>query len=124
MKTGKLHQGIPLLSRSQGRENLEVLNEQPVQAESYVHELILGIKENQETIDSLLEKNAEDWSIERMPVIDRAVLRIAVLELINFPETSIATVINEAVELVGEYSTENSKRFVNGLLSEIADQVR
>ena len=116
--------GILYSAEAQGRENLEVLNEQPVQAESYVHELILGIKENQETIDSLLEKNAEDWSIERMPVIDRAVLRIAVLELINFPETSIATVINEAVELVGEYSTENSKRFVNGLLSEIADQVR
>ena len=116
--------GILYSAEAQGRENLEVLSEQPVQAESYVHELILGIKENQETIDSLLEKNAEDWSIERMPVIDGAVLRIAVLELINFPETSIATVINEAVELVGEYSTENSKRFVNGLLSEIADQVR
>ena len=60
--------GILYSAEAQGRENLEVLNEQPVQAESYVHELILGIKENQETIDSLLEKNAEDWSIERMPV--------------------------------------------------------
>ena len=111
-------------AETQGRESLELLNEQPVKAESYVYELISGVTEKLEVIDSLLEKNADEWRLERMPVIDRAVLRIAVLELITFPETSIATVINEAVEIVGEYSTEKSKRFVNGLLSEIADQVR
>ena len=111
-------------AETQGRENLEVLNEQPVKPESYVYDLIEGIASKREEIDSLIENNAEEWRLERMPVVDRAVLRVAVLELINFPETSIATVINEAVELAGEYSTENSKRFVNGLLSEIADQVR
>ena len=92
--------------------------------ESYVYDLIEGIASKREEIDLLIENNAEEWHLDRMPVVDRAVLRLAVLELINFPETSIATVINEAVELVGEYSTENSKRFVNGLLSQIANQVR
>ena len=113
--------GILYAAETQGRENLEVLSEQPVKPESYVYELIEGIASKQEEIDLLIENNAEEWRLERMPVVDRAVMRLAVLE---FPETSIATVINEAVELVGEYSTENSKRFVNGLLSEIADQVR
>ena len=116
--------GILYAAETQVRENLEVLNEQPVKPESYVYDLIEGIASKREEIDSLIENNAEEWRLERMPVVDRAVLRVAVLELINFPETSIATVINEAVELAGEYSTENSKRFVNGLLSEIADQVR
>ena len=116
--------GILYAAETQGRENLEVLSEQPVKPESYVYELIEGIASKQEEIDLLIENNAEEWRLERMPVVDRAVMRLAVLELINFPETSIATVINEAVELVGEYSTENSKRFVNGLLSQIANQVR
>ena len=113
--------GILYAAETQGRENLEVLNEQPVR---YVYDLIEGIASKREEIDLLIENNAEEWHLDRMPVVDRAVLRLAVLELINFPETSIATVINEAVELVGEYSTENSKRFVNGLLSQIANQVR
>ena len=95
-----------------------------MEPESYVFDLIKGISSKQEEIDSLIERNADEWRLERMPVVDRALLRLAVLELLNFPETSIATVINEAVELAGEYSTENSKRFVNGLLSQIADQVR
>ena len=116
--------GVLYAAETQGRENLEVLNEQPVKSESYVYDLIEGIASKRQEIDSLIESNAEEWRLERMPVVDRAVLRVAVLELINFPETSIATIINEAVELVGEYSTENSKRFVNGLLSQIADQVR
>jgi N utilization substance protein B len=116
--------GILYAAETQGRENLEVLNEQPVESESYVSDLIKGISSKQEEIDLLIERNADEWRLERMPVVDRALLRLAVLELLNFPETSIATVINEAVELAGEYSTENSKRFVNGLLSQIADQVR
>ena len=116
--------GILYAAETQGRENLEVLNEQPVEPESYVSDLIKGISSKQEEIDLLIERNADEWRLERMPVVDRALLRLAVLELLNFPETSIATVINEAVELAGEYSTENSKRFVNGLLSQIADQVR
>ena len=78
--------GILYAAETQGRENLEVLNEQPVKPESYVYDLIEGIASKREEIDLLIENNAEEWHLDRMPVVDRAVLRLAVLELINFPE--------------------------------------
>ena len=73
--------GILYAAETQGRENLEVLSEQPVKPESYVYELIEGIASKQEEIDLLIENNAEEWRLERMPVVDRAVMRLAVLEL-------------------------------------------
>ena len=67
---------------------------------------------------------AKGWEVERMPVLDRSILRLATYELIAEPEVPVAVVIDEAVELAKQYSTEFSGGFVNGVLSTIARQVR
>jgi len=64
------------------------------------------------------------WELERMAAVDRAVLRLAVYELLEEPEVPLAVVIDEAVALAGQYSTEDSGRFVNGVLSTVAAKVR
>ena len=87
----------------------------------YARALIEGVQEKGADIDALLAKHADRWAIERMPVIDRTILRIAVFEMLWGPDVPIAVAINEAVELAKVLSTEDSGRFVNGLLGKIAE---
>ena len=75
-------------------------------------------------IDAIIAKFSEHWSLERMPVVDRALLRIGTYELGWLPEVPTAVAITEAVELAKQYSTKDSGRFVNGLLARIAEDVR
>jgi N utilization substance protein B len=70
----------------------------------------------------LIVKYADRWAIERMPVIDRSLLRMALFELLWGDDIPVAVAINEAVELAKSLSTEDSGRFVNGLLGKIAEQ--
>lgn len=85
----------------------------------YAKELVVGVVENHEEIDDLIETYSEGWSLERMPNVDRAILRIAIWEIL-YSETPSGVVVNEAVELAKEYSTEESGGFINGLLSRVA----
>ncbi len=82
--------------------------------------LLRGIHRHREEIDGLIALHAKDWTIPRMPVIDRNVLRMGVFELLHDPEIPRAVAINEAVALAKDLSTDDSGRFVNGLLSRIA----
>ncbi|HWS45503.1 MAG TPA: transcription antitermination factor NusB [Acidimicrobiia bacterium] len=102
----------------------ELLAELPVEPDEYARRLVLGLDEHREAIDALLRKYSEHWALERMPVIDRALLRLGTYELGWVPETPTAVVITEAVELAKQYSTKDSGRFVNGLLARIAEDVR
>ena len=72
----------------------------------------------------MLRKYSEHWALERMPVVDRTLLRLSTFELGWVPEVPAAAVITEAVELAKQYSTKDSGRFVNGLLSRISEQLR
>jgi N utilization substance protein B len=101
-----------------------LLTEQPVPPDEYAQVLVRGVDEHREEIDALLRTYSEHWALERMPAIDRALLRMATYELGWQPELSAAIVINEAVDLAHEYSTKDSGRFVNGLLSRIAGHLR
>ena len=85
---------------------------------------MLGVDEHHQEIDTIIAKFSEHWSLERMPVVDRALLRIGTFELAWLPEVPTAVAITEAVELAKQYSTKDSGRFVNGLLSRIAAEVR
>jgi N utilization substance protein B len=96
----------------------------PVDPDPYARELVIGIDEHREEVDALIRKYSEHWSIERMPVIDRALLRLGTFELGWMPDTPTPVIIAEAVELAKEFSTKDSGRFVNGLLARIADDVR
>ena len=76
--------------------------------------------EHREEIDATLDASATDWRVERMPAVDRAILRLAVYEL-RFTDTPVGVVLSEAVELANEYSTAQSGRFINGVLAAIAE---
>ena len=90
----------------------------------YALRLVQGVDEHREEIDALLRKLSEHWALERMPAIDRALLRIGSYELGWEPELPTAVVIDEAVDLAREYSTKDSGRFVNALLSHVAAELR
>ncbi len=96
----------------------------PAPPDPYAVELVRGVEEHREELDAILRKYSEHWALERMPVVDRALLRMACFELTHAPDIPTAVVISEAVELAKQYSTKDSGRFVNGMLGRIADDVR
>ena len=102
----------------------DVLAEFPIDPDPFAADLVAGVGEHQDEIDELIRRFAKDWTLERMPVVDRNVLRVGVYELLQRPDVPTAAVISEAVELAGRYSTEESGRFVNGMLGRIAEEVR
>jgi N utilization substance protein B len=101
-----------------------VLADLPVPPESFVTDLVTGVAEHRERIDGLIAGHAIDWTLDRMPAVDRTVLRLAAYELLERPDVPTGVVLSEAVELAKRYSTEESGRFVNGVLSAIARDVR
>jgi N utilization substance protein B len=82
-------------------------------------ELVRGVHEHLERVDEILTQYAEGWSVARMPDVDRAVLRLAVYELMYRDDVPHAVVIDEAVELAKTLSTDESPRFVNGVLARV-----
>jgi N utilization substance protein B len=89
----------------------------PVQ--SYAQGLVRGVVAHRNRIDQLVTDYAEDWTIDRLPPVDRAVLRVALFELLWCKSIPDAVAIDEAVELAKSLSTEASPAFVNGLLSRV-----
>jgi transcription antitermination protein NusB len=87
---------------------------------AYAVQLAEGVDERLPRIDELISSYAEGWTMERMPVVDRNLCRIAVFELLYRDDVDDAVAISEAVALAGELSTDDSSRFVNGLLDRIA----
>ena len=86
----------------------------------YARQIVTGIVENHSDIDDRIESFSQSWSIDRMPAVDRAILRVAVWEILFNEEVPDAVAISEAVELAKEYSTDDSGTFVNGILGAIA----
>ena len=101
-----------------------LLDELPVSPPPFVADLVQGASREQAAIDELIARYAIDWAVDRMPVIDRTLLRLAVYELRSRPDVPVAAVISEAVDLAKRYSTDESGRFVNGVLSSVAKEVR
>jgi N utilization substance protein B len=102
----------------------ELLEALPIDREDFVDDVIRGVEANQGEVDGLIRRFSRGWSLERMPVIDRSLLRMASYELAHRPDVPTGAVISEAVELAKQYSTDDSGRFVNGMLSSIAAEVR
>jgi len=102
----------------------EVIAALPVPPEVFAAELVSGVGSHADQIDELLRRYARNWDLERMPAIDRALLRIGVFELAHRPDVPTGAAISEAVELAKRYSTDDSGKFVNGMLSHIAEEVR
>ena len=93
----------------------------------YATMLVEGVVAHRERIDELLTEHAEGWTLDRMPFVDLAVLRLGVYELLWAPDVPDPVAIDEAVQLARSLSTDDSPRFVNGVLGRlatIADQLR
>ena len=89
------------------------------QISAYSEEIIRGVRDHDEEIREFVETYARDWSFERMPAVDRAVLRIGTWELLYNDEVPDAVAISEAVGLAPVLSTNESPKFVNGLLDKL-----
>jgi len=85
----------------------------------YLLELAMGVGLHLEELDALIGRYSEHWRLERMTVVDRNLLRLAIFELLYQPEIPPKVVINEAVEMAKKYGTEASGAFVNGILDQI-----
>ena len=116
--------GLAYESELRGISAVDLIADLPVMPDEYACSIVLGADDHREDIDALIRKFSEHWSLERMPVIDRALLRLGTYELAWVPETPTGAIITEAVELAKQYSTKDSGRFVNGLLARIAEDVR
>lgn len=86
--------------------------------------MVEGVVSNLDGLDEMIESVSERWTVARMPVIDRNILRIAVYELRSEPMTPTPVVVAEAVRLATTYSTEKSAAFVNGVLATLAKTIR
>jgi N utilization substance protein B len=117
---------LHLLYEAEVREQdlAAVLAEQVLAPDAYTRAVVAGVGDRLADIDAVVASRARGWSLGRMPAMDRAVLRMATYELLCEPEVPTAVVIDEAVELAKRYSTEDSGRFVNGVLSAVATEVR
>ena len=86
----------------------------------YARVLVEGVIEKHSEIDDQIETFSQGWSLDRMPALDKAILRVALYEILFNDEVPDAVAIDEAVEIAKEYSTDDSGSFVNGLLARIA----
>ena len=117
---------LSLLYEAEAKESsvADVLSELPLPADEFTVDLVEGVDRQRKEIDAFIVRFARDWSIDRMPVVDRNLLRMAIYELMDRPDIPTAAVLSEAVELAKQYSTEDSGRFVNGVLASVASEVR
>lgn len=102
----------------------DVLAAQPVTPDRYAVELATGVEAHRDELDALIDRLATDWSLDRMPTLDLTVLRVGAFELAHRPDVPTAVVLAEATELAGRYGTDDSGRFVNGVLAAAARELR
>jgi N utilization substance protein B len=108
-----------------GRPLAEVLGRYASQPGfEFAARLVGGVQENWSRLDEVISAYAEEWTIDRMPVIDRNLLRIGVFEILNLEDVPPAVTMNEAIELAKKYSTSDSSRFINGILARVALEMR
>jgi N utilization substance protein B len=89
------------------------------EVQTFASRIVLGVITNQLTIDRIIRDFAVDWSLERMPVVDRNVLRCSNYELLWEPDIPAMVTINEAVEFAKRFADDEARRFVNGLLDHV-----
>jgi N utilization substance protein B len=111
-----------------GTSTLDLLNQRLVQDEGqdarpvreFTQELIIGIEAHRRKIDELITTYAQGWDMDRLPNVDRNVLRLAIFEILWLPEVPDAVVIDEALTLVKELSTDDSGVYVHGVLGRVS----
>jgi N utilization substance protein B len=108
--------GVPVLDLLAERITL---GSPPVSA--YAADLVRGVAVHSARIDELIARYAEGWALDRMPAVDRNVLRIGIYELLDAPDVPDGVAISEAVQLARDLSTDASPGFINGILARLAE---
>jgi len=111
-------------AHSKGIAPSDTIDLQVVEPDELTQDLVRGVDAHRQRLDELIGAKAKGWTLARMPVLDLSVMRLAVYELLERPHVPTAVALNEAVELAKRYSTDDSGRFVNGVLASIAAEVR
>jgi N utilization substance protein B len=102
----------------------EALASREVPPSSYAVEIAEQVDEARDDLDALLGRHLENWRVERMPLVDRVIARIAAWELSERSDIPTGVVLSEAVEIATQYCAEQSPRFLNGVLGSVASEVR
>lgn len=101
------------------RKQFWALHPAPADIKTFAEQLVDGVLEHKEEIDRLIQKHALNWTLYRMSIIDRNILRCAVYELMSMSDIPAKVTMNEAIEIAKRYSDEESGAFVNGILDHI-----
>jgi N utilization substance protein B len=101
-----------------------ILDEQVVAVDDYAVSVVTGVDAERIELDAIIESLSEGWALDRMPTMDRLIVELGLYELIHRTDVPTAVVLNEATELANTYSTDDSGRFVNGLLAAAARDLR
>jgi N utilization substance protein B len=107
-----------------GADAGSVVGLQPLAVDEMATLIVLGVAASQGAIDERIAEHLVGWTLERMPLIDKIVLRMSTFELLERVETPTSVILNEAVELAKRFSTDESPRFVNGVLAALARDIR
>jgi len=111
-------------AHSKGITPTDALALQVLEPDELTTLLVTGVEQHRDRLDAAIAATSRGWTLERMPVLDLSVLRLASFELAERPEVPVAVVLDEAVELAKRFSTDDSGRFVNGVLSALKDELR
>mgnify|MGYP005831793901 CR=1 FL=1 len=117
--TELLRSGEPGQEQEAGHQKIESSRD----LEEFASRLVHGVRQKLREIDALLLRFAENWRVERMTLVDRNILRLAVYELLFCPDIPHKVSINEAIELAKRFSTQESGPFINGVLDQIFNHV-
>ena len=126
LRSNARERAVHLLYEAESRDLpvATIVSAQILGGDDLVALLTAGVSSRRTELDEIITEHSHTWTIHRMPAIDRNILRLAIYELMDRPDVPVAVIINEAVELAKRFSTEESGRYVNGVLSAIAKKVR
>lgn len=91
--------------------------------QEFAHLLVRGVYQHLPEIDTLLERFTKDWSIERMTLVDRNIMRLALYEITQLGDVPVSVSVNEAVELAKNFSDDTAAKFINGVLGSVVDYI-
>lgn len=111
-------------AHTKGIAPADVLAAQVQRPDELTRDLVEGVAEHRERLDQVIAAHAKGWTLARMPIIDLTIMRIAGFELLGKPSVPVPVVIDEAVELAKRFSTDDSGRFVNGVLAALVKELR
>jgi N utilization substance protein B len=122
------HQALHILYQSEITEESPsrilaegTYNEEDGEPSEFCRQVLLGVEAHMARIDAVIEEISENWSLSRMPLVDRNILRVAVFEILYLDDVPDSVAINEAVEMAKVYGGEDSSKFVNGILGRLAE---